>query len=229
MRVVLVEDHKLERETLAKALTDASIEVVGQAQDAPGALNIVDEVAPDVVLLDLKLSQDRDAEGLEVAKTLRARQPEVGLLVLSAYEQPAYAERLLSLPGGSFAVGYVLKGGSGGLDELIDAIRRVARREVVLDPIIIRSLMSRPRLQNDPLKTLSPQERHVLELLAQGLSNLGIAQQLRCRISTVESHVSTIFSKLGLSAGSEHERRGQNTRVKAALMFLSHSRPHHQP
>lgn len=230
MRITLVDDHHLERETLASVLGSSAvgIEVVGQASGGAQALKVVDETAPDVVLLDLKLSDEVDAaedEGLGVADTLRSTHPEIGLLVRSAYAQPAYAQRLLDLAGPRGAVGYLRKGSGGGLHELIWAIGEVARGEIVIDPVIIRTLMSRARPSDDPLALLSPKERNVLERIARGESNLTIAQKLGSKISTIERDASTIFAKLGITTGSADERRRKNARVLAALTFLRHVAP----
>jgi DNA-binding NarL/FixJ family response regulator len=228
VRVVLVEDHPVEREALAFALSNAGLSVLAQADNGAAALEFADDLAPDVVILDMRLSDAPDApddEGLGVAEALRARQPDIGLLILSAYAQPAYAERLLALPQDRAGIGYLLKGNAGGLRELVTTIDRIGHGEVVIDPFLVQRLLSRPRPAQHPLTALSGQETRVLALIAQGRSNLRIAQELSCQISTVEKHASNIFHKLGLTAGVRADRGSYNARVMAALTYLRRNHP----
>ncbi len=220
MRIVLVDDDTVIRQSLAAALGTLGVDVVGQAADAGAALDVVDAAAPDVVVLDLQLGDGNPSGGLDLARALRARDGEVGLLLLSNHAHPAYLERLLALPGA--AVGYVLKSGGGGLAELVDAITRVGRGEVVVDPQLVQDLLRGRRAVDDPVTRLTPAELSVLERMARGRSNLRIAQELGVKISTVERHISNLLGKLGL--GPSDTSPAVNARVLAVLAYLRHVR-----
>jgi DNA-binding NarL/FixJ family response regulator len=222
MRVVIVEDQEFYLDLLTNGLRGRGVDVVGRAGNPTEALRVIDDTAPDLAVLDISLSRagaDRvhDVEGLRVAELVRADYPDVGLLMLSAHVEPAYAVRLLD--AAPRAVGYLGKERLGNLNELIDAFHRIVRGEVVIDSQIICQLMSRRRTE-DPLKRLTPYQRRILALVAEGHSNLGIAQHLDCKISNVEQHLSTIFDKLGLSQATGRDRRRVNLRVLATLTFL---------
>jgi len=219
VRVVIVEDERLLLNILADALTGRHVEVVGRARDQAEALQAINDHAPDVAILDIRLPPGQTDEGLQIAELLRRRYPDVGLLVLSHYAEVAYAERLLNIEENSHVIGYLLKERVGNLTELIDALQRVTAGEVVIDPYVIDRLMARRRA-GDPLAKLTAHERRILALVAEGYSNLGIAQQLNCQISTVEKHLSVITDKLRLPSASDRSRRGVNVRVLAALAFL---------
>jgi DNA-binding NarL/FixJ family response regulator len=219
MRVAIVEDHLLLRDILAEGLRGRGLTVVGAAADVESALRLVDAEPPDVLLLDIRLPPGHRDEGLRLAELVRAGHPGVGLLVLSSQGEVAFAQRLLALPGEPQAVGYLLKERVGDLDELVDALRRVAAGEVVVDPRLIRALMAPPR-QTDPLAALTPHERRVLALVAEGRSNLGVAEGMGCQVGTVEKHLSVITAKLGVGALGDVPRRGVNVRVLATLAFL---------
>ncbi|GAB3236640.1 response regulator transcription factor [Kineococcus gypseus] len=222
MRVVIVEDHGWLREALAEALPGRGVEVVGQAGDSTSALAVIDRTAPDVALLDIRLPPTFSDEGLRIAESVRGRYPQVGLLVLSSHAEVAIAERLVNLQDDPYAIGYLLKERVGDLGEVVDAVHRVAAGEVVIDPSIVARLMSRRRTV-DPLETLTPYERRVLGLVAEGRSNLGIARHLGIQISTVEKHLTSITGKLGLPQLEAQDRRTVNVRVLAALAFLRSS------
>jgi DNA-binding NarL/FixJ family response regulator len=229
MRVVIIEDEQLFLNAIAEALLSRSIDVAARAANLEQALQAVNDSAPDAALLDIKLSPANTDEGLRVAEEIRRRYPDVGLLVLSAHAEVAYAERLLNLEERSRSIGYLLKDRVGDVDELVDALNRVTSGEVVIDPSIIDRLMKRQRWQ-DPLKGLSPHERRVLSLLAEGRSNLSIAQILGVKISTVEKKLADITTKLGLPASNGLDRRDANVRVLATLTFLrSGGSPAHRP
>jgi DNA-binding NarL/FixJ family response regulator len=219
MRVGIVEDHLLLQDVLTEGLRGRGVRVVGGAVDVESATRLVDEDPPDVLLLDIRLPPDHRDEGLRLAELVRAGHPEVGLLVLSSQGEVSFAQRLLGMPGEPRALGYLLKERVGDLDELVDALRRVAAGEVVIDRQLIRALMTGPR-PKDPLDLLSPHERRVLALVAEGRSNPGIAERMGCRVGTVEKHLSVITSKLGLGSLGEENRRGVNVRVLATLAFL---------
>jgi DNA-binding NarL/FixJ family response regulator len=219
MRIGIVEDHLLLQDILAEGLRGRGMLVTGAAADVESATHLVDADPPDVLLLDIRLPPDHRDEGLRLAELVRARHPNVGLLVLSSQGEVSFAQRLLSMPGESRALGYLLKDRVGNLDELIDALHRVGKGEVVIDRQLIRALMSGPR-QKDPLDLLSPHERRVLALVAEGRSNLGIAEHMACQVGTVEKHLAVITSKLGLGSLGEVARRGVNVRVLATLTFL---------
>lgn len=201
-----------------------SIEVAARATSLEEALRAVNESAPDAALIDIRLPPDYTDEGLRIAEELRRRYPDVGLLILSGIAEVAYVERLLNLEEHSRSVGYLLKDRVGDVDELAAALNRVAAGEVVIDSTIIDRLMARRRRQ-DPLDALTPHERRVLSLVAEGRSNLSIAQYLNVKISTVEKHLSAITSKLGLLAINGRDRRDVNVRVLATLEFLRSSGP----
>lgn len=217
MRVVIVEDEGLMLDMLSTSLPQHGVEVVGQARDVDEALQVVDEVAPDVVLLDIRLPPNWTDEGLQLAELLRERYKEVGLLVLSTHAEIAYAQRLLNIEEDSQAIGYLLKERVGEVRELVAGIERVGRGGVVIDEWIVERAMSRPRTK-DPLEKLTPHERRILKLVAEGWSNLGIARQLGSRISTVEKHLSSITTKLDLVGALS--RDAVNVRVLATLAFL---------
>jgi DNA-binding NarL/FixJ family response regulator len=222
MRVVFVEDERLFLNAVAEAMLNRSIEVAARATNLEEALRAVNENAPDAALIDIRLPPDYTDEGLHIAEELRRRYPDVGLLILSGIAEVAYVERLLNLEEHSRSVGYLLKDRVGDVDELATALDRVVAGEVVIDSTIIDRLMARRRRQ-DPLDALSPHERRVLSLVAEGRSNLSIAQYLGVKISTVEKHLSAITSKLGLLAINGRDRRDVNVRVLATLEFLRSS------
>jgi DNA-binding NarL/FixJ family response regulator len=228
VRVVIVENEALFLDLITDALRGRGIEVVGRAASQPEALHVIDSTAPDLAVLDIRLTRTSDDEGLRVAELVRARYPDVGLLALSAYLEPAYAERLLTMQEVPRAVGYLVKERVGNLDELVEAFARITRGEVVIDPYIISQLMSRRRVE-DPLDRLSPHERRILALVAEGRSNLGIAQELKIKISTVERQLSSITDKLGIAQAADSDRRSVNVRVLAALTFLRSSGSHRPP
>ncbi|WP_436493595.1 response regulator [Actinokineospora sp. HUAS TT18] len=219
MRVGIVEDQPLLQDVLAEGLRSRGVTVAFQARAMAEVAPMVDVDPPDALLLDVRLPPDYTDEGLRIAEATRERHPRVGLLVLSAHGELDLAERLLTLRDPATAVGYLLKERVGNLDELVAALRRVAAGEVVVDPHLISGLMARRRAA-DPLAALSPHERRILALVAEGRSNLGIAEQMTCQVGTVEKHLSTITSKLGLTAIDPPQRRGVNVRVLAALAFL---------
>ncbi|MET8147901.1 response regulator [Actinoplanes sp. NPDC049668] len=219
MRIVIVEDQGLLRDVLAEGLAGRGVEVVAKVADAEGALAAINAAAPDVAILDIRLPPTFSDEGLVIAEQVREHYPAVAILVLSSYAEVDFAERLLQMQDESRAIGYLLKERVGDLAELTEALRRVAAGEVVIDRLIIDRLMGRRRAP-DPLAALSPHERRVLALVAEGRSNLGIAQVLGNRISTVEKHVSVIADKLRLPAARDSDRPQVNVRVLAALMYL---------
>jgi DNA-binding NarL/FixJ family response regulator len=220
MRVALVDDHNVIRESIAAALTAAGLDVAGQARTAAEAIEVIDQTAPDVVLLDLQLADGKEASGLDLAETLYASTPEIGILVLSVYSYPAYVDRLLSIRDNR--IGYLLKDGPGGFDVLLDAIARVGSGETYVDPALVRQLMQTKRTPEHPITRLTQTELTVLELMAQGRSNAKMAQEIGVAINTVEHHVSNIFAKLGLGRAIDSEHRGFNARVMAVLDYLGH-------
>jgi DNA-binding NarL/FixJ family response regulator len=223
VRVVIVEDQGLFLDALADGLSARQVDVVGRIRHADESLEAINTHAPDVAVLDIRMPPTFTDEGLHIAEQVRSSYPDVALLVLSQYAEVAYAERLLSMEDESRALGYLLKERVGNLSELVDALHRVAAGEVLIDSYIIDRLMKRRRHQ-DPLDSLTSHERRVLALVAEGRSNLGIAQQLGCQISTVEKHLTVITDKLGLSTTSDPHRRHVNVRVLATLAFLRGSK-----
>ena len=212
MRVAIAEDSVLLREGLARLLADAGFEVVAKCGDAQDLMRKVRGHKPDVAIVDIRLPPTHSDEGLQAALDIRSEHPEVAVLVLSQYVELGLAMKLLS--DSAESVGYLLKDRISEVDDFVGAVRRVADGGSALDPIIVSTLLSRQR-DDDPLATLTPREREVLELMATGSSNQGIADKLVITLRAVEKYVSSIFGKLGLpSTGSESRR------VLAVLMFL---------
>ena len=212
MRVAIAEDSVLLREGLARLLDDAGIEVVAQCGDADDLLLKVRSYSPDVAIVDIRLPPTHNDEGLRAALEIRERHPGVAVLVLSQYVELGLALTLLA--DSAEGVGYLLKDRISDVDEFVAALRRVADGGSALDPIIVSTLVSRER-PDDRLAELTPREREVLELMAGGASNQGIAEKLVITVRAVEKYVSSIFTKLGLpSTGSESRR------VLAVLTFL---------
>ncbi|MFI9821051.1 response regulator [Streptomyces sp. NPDC052013] len=222
MRVVVVEDDPMLRTAFVTALTHLGIEVVGSAETADHTLALIDEHAPDVVTLDLRLvADDRPADaGLRIAERVRALYPEVALLVVATDPTVEHVKRLMALEPHR-GVGLLAKRSLGEMELITDAISRVAKGQVHIDPGWVRDLLvPQPRAADaaDPLASLTPRERQILSLVAGGLTNLAIAQKLSCPLGNVERNLSTIFGKLGLA--SEAEQRRLNRRVVATLMYL---------
>ena len=211
-RVVLADDAVLLREALAAALAAAGFEVVGQAGDVPELLRLVELERPDVAVLDVRMPPSHSTEGLEAARLIRAAHPGIGILVLSQYVETRYAVDLLREdPSG---VGYLLKDRVTRVADLADAVRRVAAGGSVIDPEVVGRLLGRQR-RHSALDELTPREREILGLMAEGRSNQAIADRLVLELKTVEGHVRAIFSKLGLEPAPEDHRR-----VLAVLAYL---------
>ena len=212
MRVVLADDSVLLREGIARLLEEAGFEVVAQSGTAEDLLRHVAMHKPTVAVVDIRMPPTQTDEGLRAAKEIRERFPDTGVLVLSQYIEPAYAMELLS--ESAEGVGYLLKDRVSDVEEFAAAVRRVAEGGSALDPAVVSQLVGRRR-QRDPLDELSPREREVLELMAEGRSNQAIAERMFVTLRAVEKHVTSIFTKLGLPATSEDHRR-----VLAVLTFL---------
>jgi DNA-binding NarL/FixJ family response regulator/class 3 adenylate cyclase len=212
LRVVLAEDSVLLREGIARLLEDEGFEVVGQAGNADELMLKVRSYSPDVAIVDIRMPPTQTDEGLRAAQEIRAKHPGTGVLVLSQYVEPAYAMELLS--ESAEGVGYLLKDRVGDVPEFVGAVRRVAAGGSALDPAIVSQLVGRRRA-HDPLDDLTPREREVLELMAEGLSNQAVAERLVVTERAVEKHVTSIFGKLRLTASPESHRR-----VLAVLAFL---------
>ena len=212
MRVVVAEDAVLLREGIARLLRDAGIDPVGLVGDAPSLLAVVAQEHPDVAIVDIRMPPTFSDEGLVAAEALRATHPPTPVLVLSQTVEAAHAVRLLD--DGQGGVGYLLKDRVANVEELIDALRRVAEGGTVVDSAVVKALVSRRR-DRDPLVDLTPREREVLALIAEGRTNRAIASTLVVGEKTVETHVANIFSKLGLEETPTDHRR-----VLATLRWL---------
>ncbi len=212
MRVVLADDSVLLREGIARVLTEAGFEVVGQAGDADELLLKVRSYSPDVAVVDIRMPPTQTDEGLRAAKEIREKHPGTGVLVLSQYVESSYAFELLS--ESAEGVGYLLKDRVSNLEDFAAAVRRVGQGGSALDPAIVSQLVGRRR-RDDPVESLSPREREVLELMAEGRSNQAIAERLFITLRAVEKHVTSIFGKLRLPPDAEAHRR-----VLAVLEFL---------
>jgi len=212
MRVVIAEDSVLLRAGLARLLEDAGFEVVGQASDADDLLRKVRAHRPDLAVTDIRMPPTQTDEGLRAAQQIRAELPEIGLMVLSQHIDQGYALELLQ--GSAEGVGYLLKDRVADIDAFVDALRRVGARGSVLDPEVVAQLLGRRRA-DDPLDHLTRREREVLALMAEGRSNSAVARELVVTERAIEKHVTSIFSKLGLSAAEDGHRR-----VLAVLRYL---------
>jgi DNA-binding NarL/FixJ family response regulator len=213
MRVVLGEDSVLLREGIARLLRDAGFDVVAQAGDADDLLRKVRAHKPDVAIVDIRMPPTHTDEGLRAAQIIRAELPNTAVLVLSQYVEQDYAVQLLS--ESAEGVGYLLKDRVADVDRFIDAIRRVADGGSALDPEVVSQMLGRRRSAG-PLTELTPREREVISLMAEGRSNHAIAAELVITDRAVEKHVTGIFSKLNLSSTADDHRR-----VLAVLAYLN--------
>jgi len=212
VRIVIAEDSVLLREGLTRLLADFGHEVVEALGDATDLAASVERVQPDLVIVDVRMPPTHTDEGLRAAVALRAERPATPVLVLSQYVEERYATELLAM--GSVGVGYLLKERVADVRDFVDAAQRVADGGTALDPEVVSQLLVRTR-RREPLESLTPREREVLSLMAQGLSNTAIADSLVVSAGAVEKHISSIFTKLDLPP-SEHEHR----RVLAVLRYL---------
>ncbi len=215
MRVVIAEDNALLREGLIALLSDHDIEVVAQAEDAEGLLRVINGHKPDLAIVDVRMPPTFTDEGVRAAIEARRRHPGTGILILSQYVEPAYTAELLA--EGAEGVGYLLKERVGEVRAFLDALRRVAEGGTALDSEVVSTLLRArdPRGDDGELAALSPREREVLGLMAEGRTNAAVARELVITSSAVEKHVSSIFAKLDLPASDEDHRR-----VLAVLAFL---------
>lgn len=212
MRVVIAEDAALFREGLARLLADRGHEVVAAVADGDALIAAVDEHRPDVAVVDIRMPPTHTDEGLRAAIEVRRDHPQTGVLVLSQYIETKYAARLLA--GHAAGVGYLLKDRVADVAEFADALARVATGGTALDPEVVSQLLRASR-HPDGLAALTPRERDVLALMAEGRSNAGIAASLVVSAGVVEKHVASIFSKLGLPPSE-----ADNRRVLAVLRYL---------
>lgn len=212
MRIVIAEDSVLLREGLVRLLTDAGHEVVAALSDATDLLSSVTDLNPDLVIVDVRMPPTFTDEGIRAAVLIRSQNPEVSVLVLSQYVEERYASDLIAENTGNF--GYLLKDRVADVDDFLAAVEDVAGGGTVLDPEVVAQIMVRSR-KKDGLAVLSERERQVLQLMAEGKSNSAIASSLFLSSGAVEKHISSMFTKLGLLADSD-----ENRRVLAVLKFL---------
>ncbi len=212
MRVVIADDAPLIREGVARLLTDNDVEVIGQVGDADALLRAVRDLHPDVALVDIRMPPTHTDEGLRAAGEIRSRYPDTAVLVLSQHLEPDYALRLVEVE--PERVGYLMKERVGRIEELLDAVQRVAAGECVVDRAVVDELLTRRR-RTDPLEALTSREREILGLMAEGRSNQGICRALWLSPKTVETHIRGAFAKLGIREAPEDNRR-----VLAVLTYL---------
>ena len=212
MRVVVADDSVLLREGVVRLLSENGFEVVGQAGDAEDLIRKVKAHKPDVAVVDIRMPPTNTDDGLRAALQIRAELPDTGVLVLSQYVEEGYALDLVGDSAGG--VGYLLKDRVADVERFVDSVRRVAEGGSALDPEVVSQLVGRAR-RDDPLAELTPREREVLELMAEGRSNNAIAEHMIVTERAVEKHVTSIFSKLELAPAPEDHRR-----VLAVLAFL---------
>jgi DNA-binding NarL/FixJ family response regulator len=212
VRVMVADDAALFREGLTRLLADAGFDVVAQVADARSLLERVGQDPPDVAVVDIRMPPTHTTEGLDAARALRESHPGLGVLVLSAHVEPHYALQLIE--DGARGAGYLLKERVADLDELTDAVRRVAAGGLVVDPAVVAQLVARKRARS-PLDGLTERERQVLTVMAEGRSNQAICRQLYLSPKTVEAYVRAVFTKLGLHQGTDDNRR-----VLAVLAYL---------
>src|SRR5687767_10932781 len=213
MRAVIVEDLALLREGIVALLRENGIDVVAQAEDGPGLERIVSGHKPDVAICDVRLPPGFSDEGLRAAIEARRRQPGLGVLILSQYVEPVYTSELLA--SGEGGVGYMLKERVGDVRAFLDAVRRVADGGTALDREVVTELARERDADGGALASLTPREREVLELMAEGRTNAAIARAMVVQVGAVEKHISSIFGKLDLPASDDDHRR-----VLAVLAFL---------
>ena len=213
MRMIVVDDSVLLREGIASLLERAGHDVVAQLGDAVGLEEVVDDLEPDLVVLDIRMPPTHTTEGLEAAVTLRADRRELAVMLLSQHIETRYALDLIA--DGAAGVGYLLKDRVADVDDFLAALDRVAAGETAIDPQVVTRLVGRER-RNNPLDRLTEREREVLSLMAEGHSNSALAEQLVLNLRTIETHVSNIFTKLDLAPESETHRR-----VQAVLAYLT--------
>jgi DNA-binding NarL/FixJ family response regulator len=215
VRVVIAEDQVLLREGLARLFSDAGDDVVAQAGDAEGLLEAIARHDPDLAVVDVRMPPTHTDEGTRAAREIRDRYPGVGVLVLSQHVEPAHIVDLVSRGG----FGYLLKDRVLGVADFVEAARRVASGGSALDPAVVSELVSSSRT-DDPLAALTPREREVLELMAEGLTNAAIAKRLWLTERTVETHVRHVLMNLGLPDDADAHRR-----VLAVLAYLRAAKP----
>jgi DNA-binding NarL/FixJ family response regulator len=213
--VALADDAALLREALAASLGAAGFDVIGQAGDVAALMTIIETQQPAVAILDVRMPPTFTTEGLEAAQMIRARYPKVAILVLSQYVETRYALELIR--SNASGIGYLLKDRVTRLSELAEAVRRVAAGGSVIDPEVVARLMGKPR-ESSELDELTPREREILGLMAEGRSNQAIADALVLEVKTIEGHVRQVFSKLGLEPAAHDHRR-----VLAVLTYLRSS------
>jgi DNA-binding NarL/FixJ family response regulator len=213
MRVVIADDSVLLREGIGRLLAEGGIDVAAGVDDADALIHTIEETQPDLAIIDVRMPPNHRDEGLRAAIEIRRRWPEVALLVLSQFVEERYATELLA--GDTRAVGYLLKDRIADVDEFLEAVRSVAEGGTALDPEVVRQIFARSR-QVNPLAELTPREREVLSLMAQGRSNAAIAETLVVTIGAVEKHVANIFMKLNLPPDDHRHRR-----VAAVVHYLS--------
>jgi DNA-binding NarL/FixJ family response regulator len=212
VRVVIADDSLLVREGIASLLRRGGVDVVAEADDGEQLERVVDEHAPDVAIVDVRMPPTHTEEGLEAARAIRERNPSIGILILSQHVEVGVAMRaLVESPQG---LGYLLKERVTDLDDFVGTLRRVAAGGSALDPQVVSRLLADPR-RDGPLGTLTDREREVLELVAEGRTNKAIADRLSVSERAVTKHVGSIFAKLGLPAGEDDHRR-----ILAVLTFL---------
>lgn len=212
LRLVLADDAALIRQALAELLQRAGLEVVAQAGNAPSLLRAVEDHQPDIAIVDIRMPPTQTTEGIRAALQIRERFPATGILLLSTHTEINDAVELFSATASS--VGYLLKDSVSDLDELTGALTRISQGGTVLDPKLVVELLGRAR-RADPLDVLTPREREVVGLMAEGQSNAGIAKALWITHGAVEKHIKHIFSKLGIPA-----TLGTHRRVLAVITFL---------
>jgi len=212
MRVVVADDAPLVREGVARLLIEHDVDVVDRVGDADALLTSVRELRPDVALVDIRMPPTHTDEGLRAAREIRSRHPATAVLVLSQHLEPEYALQLVEEKPEK--VGYLLKERVGRIEQLLDAVQRVAAGECVVDRSVVDELLARRR-HADPLAELTPREREILALMAEGRSNQGICRTLWLSPKTVETHIRGAFTKLGISYAPEDNRR-----VLAVLAYL---------
>ncbi|KQZ75901.1 MULTISPECIES: response regulator [unclassified Nocardioides] len=210
MRIVIADDSLLLREGLQLLLTEAGHDVVSSVGDGPSFVEAALAERPDVSIVDIRMPPSHTDEGLRAAVDVRRAWPAAPVMVLSQYVEVSYADELIA--GGQGSIGYLLKDRVSDIDDFLDSLQRVAEGGTVMDPLVISQLMGR---RPDPLESLTPREREVLGLMAEGLSNTSIAERLMVTLGGVEKHTQRIFAKLGLLPDESAHRR-----VLAVLRFL---------